>query len=285
MRNILLFPNPDRDEQLLLTLQIAELLHRFGVVPVLQNDLQPSKPSISLPEYILQKPLPEAIALSNCIICIGGDGTILRIAAPASEWDRPVLGINAGKVGFLAELERHELPNLEQILQGNYFIDRRAMIDVSLVRDGQVLFTERGLNDATVTGHLSTRVIHLNFTIDTHHITRVTGDGLIVSTPTGSSAYSLSAGGPLVDPKADTLLVTPICAHALFAKSFVLSGESSIRIENATAGNPTHLAVDGVWITELQTGDCVEIRKSEKTFALIRLKNSSFYDIIYRKLR
>jgi NAD+ kinase len=233
MRNIFLFPNPNRDPDFKLTLETASLLHRFGIEPVLQSDIE-----LRAPAYVKRLPLIEGERISGMVICLGGDGTILRIAPVAAEEDKPILGINAGKVGFLAELEKDELSRLDQILQGNYSIDARAMLDIKLEHGDEIIYRGAALNDAVVTGNEGIKVITLDLWVDGHFITAISGDGLIASTPTGSSAYSMSAGGPLVEPCADTILVTPICSHSLFSKSLVLSGSSEIVIKNASSGTP-----------------------------------------------
>jgi len=279
MRKVFLFPNPNRDRNFELTLETASLLHRCGILPVIQDDLD-----LQLPGNALRVPINEGVRISDMVICLGGDGTILRIASTAAEEEKPILGINAGKVGFLAELEKDELFRLEQILQGNYSVDSRAMLDISMMRENKTLFRSVALNDAVVTNLKGLRVISLDFLVDDHYIATIIGDGLIAATPTGSSAYSLSAGGPLVEPCADLILVTPICAHSLFAKSFVLSDSSTVVFKNTTAGINTSLTIDGVHCCAMEPGDKVVIRKAMKRCKLIRWKNHGFYDIIRKKL-
>jgi len=279
MRRIFLFPNPYRDRNFELTLETASLLHRSGVQPVIQEDLD-----LELPDYFLRTPVREGVRVSEMVICLGGDGTILRIASTAAEEGKPILGINAGKVGFLAELERNELNRLDEILHGNCTIDSRAMLDVKAVRGDEIMFDSVALNDAVVKNLDGIRMISLDFSVDDHFIASVRGDGIIAATPTGSSAYSLSAGGPLVEPCADLILVTPICAHSLFAKSFVLSGSSNVVFENTTAGLNINLTVDGIRSHVMKPGDKAIIRKAEKRCKLIRWRNHSFYDIIRKKL-
>jgi NAD+ kinase len=158
------------------------------------------------------------------------------------------------------------------------------MLDVSMVRGGETLLSTIALNDAVVTNREGPRMISLDFLVDEHFIAHINGDGLIAATPTGSTAYSLSAGGPLVEPGADLILVTPICAHSLFAKSFVLSGGSTIIIENTTPELKANLTVDGMHRCAMETGDKVIVRKSKKICRLVRWRNHGFYDIIRKKL-
>ena len=280
MRKILLYPNPSRDKDFELTRNIVSLLRQSGIDPILQNDID-----ICLPEYVERLPLRDAIGVSDMIVCIGGDGTILRIASDAAEQDKPILGINAGKIGFLAELEKDELNRLEQILRGQFGVDTRSMLDVTVVHDAdRIIYQGTALNDAVVTNYEGLRVVSVDFWVDDHFVSSVVGDGLIASTPTGSSAYSMSAGGPLVEPGADMTLVTPICPHSLFSKSFVLSGSSSVVFRNTTEGAKIKVTVDGIHACLIESGDRVIIRKSSKRCRLVRCKDHGFYDIIRKKL-
>ncbi len=279
MHNVLLYPNPNRDIKFELTFQTAEFLNAHGIIPILQDDVD-----VQMPPYVVRMPFKDGLELCDIIISLGGDGTILRISAAASEHGKPILGINAGKVGYLAELEKDELHYLDQIINGDYIIDKRSMIESTVIRGSEVLHRDRALNDAVITSRVSPRVITLDFHIDDHHISGITGDGLIVATPTGSSAYSMSAGGPLMDPKADGMLLTPICAHALFAKSFVVSGDSVCTIENTTHCRNALLTLDGIPAYELEPGDKVKVHKSAVPLYLMRLKSFNFYDILCRKL-
>jgi NAD+ kinase len=164
------------------------------------------------------------------------------------------------------------------------------MLDVKLERGQEIICRRTALNDAVVTSNEGLRVISLDLWVDEHFITTISGDGIIASTPTGSSAYSMSAGGPLVEPEADTILVTPICSHSLFAKSFVLSGSSKVTVKNAAAGTPntpgliTNLTVDGMFGCNIEYGDKLIVEKSNISCKLIRCKNHGFYSIIRKKL-
>ncbi|MGI6578374.1 MAG: NAD(+)/NADH kinase [Eubacteriales bacterium] len=280
MRKVFLYPNPNRDNDFKLTIETVKLIRESGLEPIIPENIGLRW------EDTIRMPFCEGIRSSDMIICIGGDGTILRIAETAAREDKPILGINAGKLGFLAELEKDELYRLKSILNGSFSIDHRSMLDVCLLRNEQTVFEGTALNDAVVTTLVGPRVMSFDFWVGNHFIATISGDGLIASTPTGSSAYSLSAGGPLVEPSADLILVTPICAHSLHAKSFVLSGKSTVKFQNTTVGVDAQLTIDGVTNNDMgmQTGDTVVISKSHLYCKLVRSKNHGFYDIVRNKL-
>ena len=275
-----LYPNPNRDREFVLTIETIKLIRQSGIEPIAPEGIGLHFEGLSRMSF------NEGIRSSDMIICIGGDGTILRIAEPAARADKPILGINAGKIGFLAELEKDELPSLKSILGGSFGIDRRSMLDVRLLRGGETVFEGVALNDAVVTSLSGPRVMSFDFRVGDHFIASINGDGLIASTPTGSSAYSMSAGGPLVEPSADLILVTPICAHSLHAKSFVLSNGSIVKFQNTTAGVNAKLTVDGVTNDDMVMlpGDTAVISKSGLYCKLVRSKNHGFYDIVRNKL-
>jgi len=280
MHKVFLFPNPKRDKDFVLTVETIRLIAESGLEPVISDTVGLNCDGLA------HMPFDEGVRSADMIICIGGDGTILRIAETAAKEDKPILGINAGKLGFLAELERDELFRLKSILKGSFSIDHRSMLDVRLQRNGETIFKGTALNDAVVTNLDGPRVMSLDFWVGSHFIATISGDGIIASTPTGSSAYSLSAGGPLVEPKADLILVTPICAHSLHAKSFVLSGDSVLKFQNTNAEVNAKLTVDGVIYndTAMLPGDTVVVSKSRLCCKLVRSKNHGFYDIVRNKL-
>jgi NAD+ kinase len=280
MDKVFLYPNPNRDREFVLTIETIKLIRQSGIEPIAPEGIGLHFEGLSRMSF------NEGIRSSDMIICIGGDGTILRIAEPAARADKPILGINAGKIGFLAELEKDELPSLKSILGGSFGIDRRSMLDVRLLRGGETVFEGVALNDAVVTSLSGPRVMSFDFRVGDHFIASINGDGLIASTPTGSSAYSMSAGGPLVEPSADLILVTPICAHSLHAKSFVLSNGSIVKFQNTTAGVNAKLTVDGVTNDDMVMlpGDTAVISKSGLYCKLVRSKNHGFYDIVRNKL-
>jgi NAD+ kinase len=271
-----------RDKELNLTREVIELLKDCGVsaavCPLFDEDgVSPRDGEIELLD--LEKELGGA----DMVIAFGGDGTILRVARMAADKKVPVLGVNMGTMGFIAELEQEDIGLIPNIVRGDYALDRRMMLDVELKRDGAVIHRDFALNDVVVAG--ITKVIDLTLCGDGQKISHFSGDGAIVATPTGSTAYSMAAGGPIVEPSADNIIVTPICAHVLAAKAFVLASDRTVSVElGAVKANPAYLTVDGGVYLNLYSGDIITVRKSVKETLLVHLSNRSFYKKVNEKL-
>ena len=220
------------------------------------------------------------------IAAIGGDGTLLHAAPKAAEYKKPIIGINNGKLGFMTELSAaDELHVLSDIKDGTYFIEERMLLDVSVIdADGTQTVSETLLNDVVVTKGAISRIVDISVYVDGQTTMSFRGDGIIVSTPTGSTGYSLSAGGPIIEPKAKCIAVTPICPHALSIKSFVLDSGREIVIETGEKSESGYISIDGNDHIELAKGGKVVIKKSEKTLAMIRITKQGFYDRINGKL-
>ena len=219
------------------------------------------------------------------LICFRGDGTILHAAKDATAFHVPVLGVNLGSVGFMAELEQGELSMLSRLASGKYTVEDRMMLDVAVRREGKVVYRDLALNDAAVTKGAVARVVDLEVCGDGTLISSFSADGVVVSTPTGSTAYAMSAGGPIVEPTAENIIVTPICPHALSARSFVLSRgrKVSVRLGKLTR-RTAYLSVDGGRAFRLSGSDTVELRESQSRTRLVRVTGRSFYEILNHKL-
>jgi len=234
------------------------------------------------PEYITADSEAEACR-AQLLICMGGDGTILSCSKLASRVNIPVLGINYGHKGFIAALEPEEIGMLDEILAGNFRTEERMMINTRELRRGEVVFADSGLNEATIRS-VSIRPLGLRIFCDGTEINSYQGDGLIVATPTGSTAYSMSAGGPIVEPCAKNFIVTPICAHTINTTSFVLMGDRTVAVRlEKDPGFSVALSVDGNAPFALQQGDVVEVKKSDCVTTLV-LGSRSFYEIVKQKL-
>lgn len=222
----------------------------------------------------------------NCdvVITIGGDGTIIHKAKHAARFSKPILGINLGKIGFVAGLERTEIDKLDQLVNGEYTIEKRMMLSVNLKSGGK---TKRfyALNDAVVTKGVYSGLISLNVTLGNDEITEYVADGIILSTPTGSTAYSLSAGGPVIEPSMRCILLTPICQHSMFSRSIVFGKDSKINITAKTRGkNESVLSIDGGRPIIISDRDLISIETAKMTASLIKLKNQNFYKVLHSKL-
>ena len=227
---------------------------------------------------------PEIYQACDFIMVVGGDGTILRIAGQASLYQKPVLGVNCGTVGFMSELEPDEIEMVRSVKSGNFTLDDRSMLDIQVFNSvGDEVYSTVALNEAVVTKGFFNRVIPLSVIVEGQEVFQFSGDGVIVTTPTGSTAYSLAAGGPILAPSSDCLAVTPICPHSLTIKSFVISAESIVTVMPEYKGHQVFLSPDGDTY-ELRAGDRVVIQRSQRTFSLLRIKGQGFYEIIRQKL-
>jgi NAD+ kinase len=229
--------------------------------------------------------LVTALETADILACFGGDGTILHAARDASPRNIPILGINMGSVGFMAELEQNELSLLTRLPEKKYQIERRMMLDVSVIREGRQIYTNLGLNDAVIPEGPISHVIHLKISSDGRHLADIAGDGVIVSTPTGSTAYSLSAGGPVVEPTAQAMVVCPICIHNMRFSSYVLSPEHVLTVELERNGRkPVYLCVDESRAFALRSDDQVQVRRSKHTIRLVKLSEKSFCEVFAQKM-
>ena len=220
------------------------------------------------------------------VICFGGDGTILHMAKAATRHGIPILGVNIGTMGFMAELESSELDRLEDIAKGNFSLDNRMMLDVTVHRDRDIIFHDICLNDVVVTKGAVARIVHLSVYCDGVQAMECGGDGIIVATPTGSTANSLSAGGPIVEPDAKNILITPICAHEVGSRCIVASENRVITVSlSRNARRNAYLSVDGGKAQRLNMGDVATVRRSNMMTKLVRLKDRSFYDVVNMKFK
>lgn len=231
------------------------------------------------------RPLPQELKNADMLITFGGDGTILHLAKLVALNKVPVLGINMGGLGFVAELESGELDALRKLKDWNFELEYRMMLDVSVVREGRQIYTNLGLNDAVIREGPISHVIHLKVSSDGRHLADIAGDGVIVATPTGSTAYSLSAGGPVVEPTAQTMVVCPICTHNMRFSSYVLSPEHVLTVELERNGRkPVYLFVDESRAFALRADDKVFVRRSRYVTKLARLTEKSFCEIFAKKM-
>lgn len=283
---VILSPNPYRDRGLKAAQSAQKILEGCGVDVIICLPFEVDENSrLELPANVQLGKLEEELKHADVLACFGGDGTILHAARDANPYNVPVLGINLGSVGFMAELEQGELSLLSRLAGGKYSIERRMMLDVAVRREGRKIFSETALNDAVITKNAVGRVLDLEVTGDRSVISSFSGDGVIIATPTGSTAYSLAAGGPIVEPTAENTIMTPICAHSLHAKPFVLDSARAVGVRIAPGSRKSaYLSVDGGRAFKIQPGDWVECRKSEQTTRLIRLAGRSFYERINQKL-
>ena len=237
---VILSPNPYRDHGLKAALSAERILQDCGVeVSIcLPFDLDENSRA-PIPADVHLKSLIEELETADILACFGGDGTILHAARDASPRGIPVLGINMGSVGFMAELEQHELSLLTRLADKKYHLERRMMLDVSVRREGKKVFQETALNDAVIIKGAVARMLDLEITGDRVAISTFSGDGVVIATPTGSTAYCMAAGGPIVEPTSENTIMAPICAHSLHAKPFVLDSRRTVGVRIAPGSRKT----------------------------------------------
>lgn len=283
MNHFLIRTNECKDINFELTNTITEFLEKNGKtyeVEVMDDDKIYGKEGAASFE---EKKRPDAV------IVLGGDGTMLRAARDFVEEEVPLLGVNLGTLGYLAEVEKANIVSaLEKLISGDYFIEERMMIEGNVLRDRQVIAHTLALNDIAVLKSLPFRAINFDVYVNGQFLKSYGADGVIVSTPTGSTGYNLSAGGPIIEPFADLFALTPVCPHTINSRSIILSGDDEVIIEikDAKAGGlQTAFAMsDGAAHFELKTGDSFVIYRSERRTRIIKLNRESFLDVLQKKL-
>ena len=284
---VILAPNPYRDWNLKTVREAAQILNCVGVETVvcLPFSLSPNS-RLDLPKDVQLFNLETELPRADLLICFGGDGTILHAAKRANQYNKPVLGVNVGSVGFMADVEHTDLAALKKIVQPDALhMESRMMVEAKVLRGGRVVFEDLALNDAVVTKGAIARVIDVSVTSNGQEITTFSGDGIVVATPTGSTAYSLSAGGPIIEPTAHSIVLTPICAHALWAKAFVFDSNRELVITLPTRTNKiAYLSVDGGQAFKLTSADRVILRRAECYTKFARLGKRNFYQLLNQKL-
>lgn len=265
---IALIVNKDKEKAILIAEKISALLTESGA------------------EILTDKPHDELFRDCDAAITVGGDGTIIHSAKHASKYSKPMIGVNVGRLGFAAEVEPDNIADLKRILTNDYEIQNRMLLDVTVRHnDGQ---TEEFLavNDATLARGQLSRIIDISVSLDDSPISTYRADGILFSTPTGSTAYSLSAGGPVIYPEMSCILLTPICPHSLISRSVVFDGEATLKATvKVNDQTPAILSVDGERNISITPNDLVIIKKSDKVLKLITLYNRNFYQLLNEKLK
>jgi len=282
-KKIVLFPNVNRDIDLAIMHRVANMLEQYGreiaICPVFDDEMDVFPPMPGFSATNLEDELDNA----EMIITFGGDGTILRAARAAAESETPILGINMGGKGFMADLEVAEIELISAAATGAYEIECRMMLETNVVRGAEAVYRDFALNDIVLRG--DNKVIDLSLYGDGQLISEFSGDGVIIATPTGSTAYSMAAGGPIVEPSAQNIIITPICAHVLEAKPYVLASDRRVSVEiGYKKHGPAYLSADGGKRVDIFGSDVINVGKSDKCTYLVHLSNRSFYKKVSEKL-
>ena len=274
---VAVLPNLDKPGCSEVVEKLSVILNKEGIKSYIPDTIVAAG-YIPLPEEELYK-------VADVIITIGGDGTIIRYAKAAAKYNKPVLGINAGRMGYLANLEQNELELISKLKGGNYFTERRMMLSVNVVENGQTVGEYTALNDAVITSGFISRIIDVSANVAGDSIS-YRADGIIISTPTGSTAYSMSAGGPIIDPLMQSMCITPICSHSLAAKPILMSANSTIKLKAfSKKRTEIFLTVDGRKVCSVKPYTEIYIKKSPEFVQLIRLNNRSFYKTLSYKFK
>jgi NAD+ kinase len=228
----------------------------------------------------------DMVAAAEMIVVFGGDGSLLRVARLMREHPVPILGVNLGHFGFLTAFSRDELtPMMERVLAGDFQVEQRMTLDVFLRRSGEALLQPQVLNEAVITQGALARIIDVETAVDGQYLGIYRADGLIVATPTGSTAYSLSAGGPIVHPSVGVMVLSPICPHTLTHRPMVLPDTAVVTVMLRSAHEDVVLTLDGQEGIPLRRDDVIEIRRGKSSVPLVRAANRNYFDVLRSKLR
>lgn len=284
MNRFIIITNKEKDRDLSVTEKIVTYIENAGKTAVLSglSSIHEDMVSIQTTENI------------DCAIVLGGDGTIIQTANELMTYDIPILGVNLGTLGFLAEIEKHNVAEaLDRLFMGDYKIENRIMIKGDVFRSSKIEtlkenMTGYALNDIVITRKGFSRIINLGIYVNDELVDNFLGDGVIISTPTGSTAYNLSAGGPIIIPRANVVVITPICPHSLSPRSVVVPAADTIKIvvgkSKKTQEAEAIATFDGNKVIDLGTDDCICIQKAEYNTKLIKLNRAGIYEILRCKL-
>lgn len=281
MKTIGIIANDEKDKEFVFTKKlISSIYSRGGKIKVPSGIAR----EVGLEDEKLDE--DGVISGSEIIVCLGGDGTFLQVARKAYKTGVPMLGINLGSLGFLTEVDKNDIDNaVDRIMHGRYKVEERIMLDAVVMRKGEIIGSEVAVNDVVISRSAFSRILHVKTYINDAFVDTFPGDGLIVSSPTGSTAYSLSAGGPIVEPDTDLIIVTPICPHILYSRSFVTTGDRSVKVVvDESPEYDAMVTVDGQKGYKISGGDVVEIRKSSHKVKLISIHSRNFFNVLRSKI-
>lgn len=286
MNKIGIIINLEKPEILKITSQIVEWLQSRGKKVLVTAAGICSAEGIGSAGGIISSSEKELAEEAECVVVLGGDGTLLNCARTIGVLGKPIFGVNFGQLGFLTEIELPDLtPALERLISGKFEIEERMMIQAEVFRNGKKICNFYCLNDAVITKGAFARLIRLKIFVNNEYVDTYPADGLIISTPTGSTAYSLSAGGPLVAPNLELMIVTPICPHTLYSRSVVVDKDSEVKVVIQETQAEVMLTIDGQSGIELLPQDEIFVRKAPFTARFLKLNQRSFYEILRQKLR
>lgn len=281
MKKIGIIQNSEKDINFVFTKEIADWIIDKGHIPILTNYV-----SKALNMQNLYLPISDLYTDADFLLVLGGDGTMLRVAKYAALNEVPILGVNLGTLGYLTSVEKKDVfVALQKILDGNFTLEKRMMLEVSMISIDTDNIELIALNDVCITKGIFSKLINLDLFINDEYIDTYRADGIIVSTPTGSTAYNLSAGGPILNPNSKMIAITPVCPHMLHNRSFVVSADDSIQFKiHDNISNDVILSLDGQHINPLKNNDIINVKCSNYITNIIKTNNLGFYDILREKM-
>ncbi len=289
--NVAVLPNLNRNKSLSCLLEVLERLNKLDVSVLLMNEIynflvenKYMKKFNNNGKFIEHyQDIDDLFKACDIALTIGGDGTIINYAKHAAENDKLILGINVGRLGFVAGLEPNELDKLEELVNGKYTIDKRMMLEI-IIEDKLTTKRFYALNDMVISRGYSTKMIDVDVKFDEDNNIHYRADGVIFSTPTGSSAYSLSAGGPIVEPNVECVILTPICSHSLVSRPIIFNSKTNILITAFSEENAI-LSIDGIGVMDITGGHQIKVTSANRYVKLIKVKKDGFYNILSSKLK
>ena len=284
-KKIAIFPNSEYDKEYFYTGQAVRVLSESGIQSILSSAAKPFfKEAFSSVQFV--DGIDDMISLSDAILVLGGDGTMIDYTVRAAEKNKPAIGINLGHLGFLMALERTEIEKLSALAEGHFAVESRMLLEAQIVLDGEILHSQRILNDIVVASGVRSKIAEFSLLCAPGGRLDYRADGIIVATPTGSTAYSFSAGGPVIDPTASIFSVMPVCPHSLLSRAILLSPETALTVSGQTRDTVTdiHVTMDGKNSRLIPPNAELHIKKSEYTANIIKIGVTRFYDILETKL-
>lgn len=280
---IALLPNLTRERSVPTTVEIIKYLKKFGIEHKIKAE---DKEAFFDTDEISYLPEEKLLDWCDMIISIGGDGSLLYTGKKALKFSKPVLGVNAGNLAFLAGLESNELELLSKLKTGDYEVENRMTLDMSLYDGDNFIKKDTCINDVVLARGTILKMTDIEVKVSGKDYFTYRGDGLIISTPTGSTSYSLSAGGPVLDPTIEGILVTPICTHSLFSRTVVFSKDSrfEVKVSSKASNKELFLSLDGESTVNIGENHKIIIEKSDQNLKIVRLKQDEFFDVLHNKL-
>lgn len=282
MKNITITTNFRVAEKAEIARAAALRFSSCGAAMILPNFAKGAFDGIDSVKFVAPERVYDNIDL---VVVVGGDGSVLEAARRAAPKGTPILGINKGRLGYMTAIEVNELELIDEVMHGNYYFDERAMLDVELIHNGKPLYFSRALNDAVVSNGSMAKIVDMQLLANDKVVGNYRADGLIVTSPSGSTAYSLAAGGPIMAPNVSAFCVTPVCSHSFRDRPIVFPDSAVLEIKNVCDREPhLYLSIDGRINIRIMKNQSVRISKSDKTAKLIRIKEHNFYADLCSKL-